>query len=109
MAVRDVDRFEVIRCDSSWETCFDKRGFLGHFGYSLESVTVGAGTPAVTGDGWARNGMYDYYGPARMDVAGYDSFEPIDGRRAKDRNHTYSGIETTDALRQPPSANFPPD
>jgi hypothetical protein len=109
MKVQDIDRFEVVRCDGSWETCFDKRGFLGHFGYSLESVTVGAGTPAVTGDGWARDVMYYYYGPVRIVAADYDSFEPIDARRAKDRNHTYSGGEPTDALRQPMSAKFPPD
>jgi hypothetical protein len=96
MSVRNIERFEVVLSDGTWEECYDKRDFVFTWGEVFENVTVSEKTPAVVGKAWARDGASYYHGPTRVAGADYASFRVKNCYQANDKNGEFTGAFRTD-------------
>lgn len=89
MNVVNLDNFEVVSVDGTWSTVIEPLTVIHLFGEEFAALEVTPENPAVTADGWARDGQYWYAGPSRVDGADYPTFAPIDSHSAADANRRY--------------------
>jgi hypothetical protein len=89
MSVADPARFEILSGSRT-----------RHFYYSSEGLTqeglpsvpgVDQKHPVMFGDGWARDGKFHYFGPARVPSDDYASFRVLSRTYARDRTHAFAG------------------
>ncbi len=93
MDMADVDAFEVVKDWGLMVTSNDKSDFLFHYGEAFKDIEVSIDHPALTGECWARDGKYWYYGPGRIEGADYNSFKVNDRLgQASDKNRKYVNV-----------------
>lgn len=94
MNVADLAHFEPLPCNPScgWGTHYTSDAFLFDFGDSFASLEISQTNPVITGGagaGWARDGQYYYFGPARVEGADYASFRVINSFESADARRKY--------------------
>jgi hypothetical protein len=94
MDVADLAHFEPLPCDPDcgWGTHYGSEGFLFDFGEAFANLEISQTNPVITGSGagWARDGTYYYYGPARVEGADYASFRIINSFESADAHRKYT-------------------
>lgn len=93
METVDVDAFKVVKEDRRvMVTSNDKSHFLYKYGEAFKDLEVSIDHPAITGECWAQDGKYWYYGPGRIEGADYDSFKVDDRFWGSDKNRKYVNV-----------------
>src|SRR5690606_11162273 len=97
MNVQSLEDFEIVHVDTRIRGMHPKLALLRSYGPEFEDFE---GEEAVTCDGWARDGISYYYGPARVEGEDYATFRPINHVTAVDKNTSFFGPFTDDAWEQ---------
>ena len=60
------------------------------YGEAFAGLDISQRNPVITGQGWARDGTFYYFGPARMEGIDYPSFRILSPFQSADAHRKYA-------------------
>jgi DKNYY family len=92
MFVADVKNFEPVKCYGNVRSIYKRERFVEDFGKAFDFVTATQSEPAIVSSAYGRDGVYYYYGPARIEGADYATFRILDRYTGRDKDTIFDGI-----------------
>ncbi len=89
--VANLDAFEVLSIDGIGSQIPNHEHFVSEYGEAFKDIEVSDEKPALLTPGWARDGVFYYYGPGRVEGADYASFKIVDNLTARDKHQEFIG------------------
>lgn len=91
----DPKTFQLVRDGGSWSETANKEFFLQQHGDGFADFKISPERPARSSSGrWAKDAKRIYHDATPVEGVDYETFQPIDEWRAKDKNREYYGWRT---------------